>query len=47
MKILILGGTGMAGHVITIYFKEADHNVTVFSRGKFEHCKNNNGDITV
>ena len=45
MRILILGGTGMAGHTIAIYFKEAGHDVTVFSRGKFEYCNNIIGDI--
>lgn len=46
MKILILGGTGMAGHTISIYFKEAGHDVTAFSRSKVDYCKNINGDIT-
>ncbi|CAH1057992.1 SDR family oxidoreductase [Paenibacillus pseudetheri] len=46
MKVLILGGTGMAGHTISIYFKEAGHDVTAFSRGKVNYCKNVNGDIT-
>jgi dTDP-4-dehydrorhamnose reductase len=46
MKVLVLGATGMAGHVISIYFQESGHDVTAFSRGKFEHCKNINGDIT-
>lgn len=46
MKILILGGTGMAGHTISLYFKEAGHDVTAFSRSKFSHCQNINGDIT-
>lgn len=45
MKILVLGGTGMAGHTISIYFKEADHDVTAFSRSKVNYCKNINGDI--
>lgn len=46
MKVLILGGTGMAGHTISIYFKEAGHDVTVFSRRKVDYCNNINGDIT-
>jgi len=46
MKVLILGGTGMAGHIISIYFKEAGHDVTAFSRSKVDYCKNINGDIT-
>ena len=40
MKVLVLGATGMAGHTITIYFKEAGHDVTAYSRSKFEHCNN-------
>ncbi len=46
MKVLILGGTGMAGHTISIYFKETGHDVTAFSRSKVDYCKNVNGDIT-
>lgn len=46
MKILILGGTGMAGHTISIYLKEAGYDVTSFSRRKVDYCKNINGDIT-
>lgn len=45
MKVLILGGTGMAGHIISMYFKEAGHDVTVFTRSKYEHCRNIIGDI--
>lgn len=46
MKVLVLGATGMAGHTISIYFKEAGHDVTAFSRRRFEYCNNINGDIT-
>lgn len=46
MKVLILGGTGMAGHTISIYFREAGHDVTAFSRSNVDYCKNINGDIT-
>jgi len=46
MKVLILGGTGMAGHTISMYFKEAGHDVTAFSRSSVDYCKNINGDIT-
>ncbi|MBO1263998.1 SDR family oxidoreductase [Proteiniclasticum sp. SCR006] len=46
MKVLILGGTGMAGHTLSIYFKEAGHDVTAFSRSKVNFCRNINGDIT-
>lgn len=46
MKILVLGATGMAGHMISIYLNEAGHDVTAFSRKPFKYCKNINGDIT-
>ncbi len=46
MKVLILGGKGMAGHTISIYLKEAGHDVTAFSRSKVNYCKNINGDVT-
>lgn len=46
MKLLILGGTGMAGHTISIYLKEAGHDVTAFSRSKVSYCNNINGDIS-
>jgi dTDP-4-dehydrorhamnose reductase len=46
MKVLVLGATGMAGHTISIYFKESGHDVTAFSRRKFDHCENIIGDIT-
>jgi dTDP-4-dehydrorhamnose reductase len=46
MKILVLGGTGMAGHTISVYMKEAGHDITAFSRSKVDYCKNINGDIT-
>ncbi|MGF7057754.1 SDR family oxidoreductase [Brassicibacter mesophilus] len=45
MKVLSLGGTGMAGHTISIYFKEAGHDVTAFSRSKVDYCNSINGDI--
>jgi dTDP-4-dehydrorhamnose reductase len=46
MTVLVLGGTGMAGHVIAISFQEAGFDVTVFSRKKIHFCKNIIGDIT-
>lgn len=46
MKILVLGATGMAGHTIALYLKEAGHDVTAFSRSNFDYCKNIIGDIT-
>lgn len=40
MKVLILGGTGMVGHTISIYFMEKGHDVTILSRRKvdFAYC---------
>jgi dTDP-4-dehydrorhamnose reductase len=46
MKILVLGSTGMAGHTISIYLKESGHDVTGFSRRRFEYCNNIIGDVT-
>lgn len=46
MKILVLGAAGMVGHTISIYFKEAGHDVTAFSRSKFSFCNNIIGDVT-
>jgi len=44
MKVLVLGANGMAGHTISIYFKEKGHDVTAFSIVPFPHCKNVIGD---
>lgn len=46
MKILVLGATGMAGHVISIYFKEKGHDVTTISRRDFPYCKNIIADVS-
>lgn len=46
MKILVLGGAGMAGHTISIYFKEAGHDVTAFGLEKVDFCKSIIGDAT-
>jgi dTDP-4-dehydrorhamnose reductase len=40
MKILVLGSSGMAGHVITLYFMEQGHDVTAYSMDPFPYCKN-------
>ncbi len=40
MKILILGSIGMAGHMITLYFKERGYDVTAYSMFPFPYCKN-------
>lgn len=45
MKILVLGGSGMAGHTIAIYLKESGHDVASFSRGKLEYCSGIIGDV--
>lgn len=34
MKILVLGCNGMAGHLISLYFKEQGHEVVGFARSK-------------
>lgn len=46
MKILVLGATGMAGHMIAIYLKKSGHEVTAFSRREFKYCDNIIGDIS-
>lgn len=40
MKILVLGSIGMAGHLVTIYFKERGYDVTAYSMQTFPYCKN-------
>lgn len=44
MKVLVLGANGMAGHAISLYFKEKGHDVTTFSVVPFPFCKNVVGD---
>ena len=44
MKILILGASGMAGHIITLYFKEQGYDVTGFTRRPVSFCNNIIGD---
>lgn len=39
MKILVLGASGMAGHIITLYFKEQGYDVTGFTRRPISFCK--------
>lgn len=36
MKILVLGCNGMAGHLISLYFKEQGHEVVGFARSDFK-----------
>jgi len=40
MKLLILGANGMAGHAITLFFKERGHDVTAYSVTSFPYCAN-------
>lgn len=39
-NILVLGSIGMAGHLITLYFKERGYNVTAYSMQPFPYCNN-------
>jgi dTDP-4-dehydrorhamnose reductase len=45
MKILVLGASGMAGHTISLYFKERAHDVISYSRSPFLYCENIIGDV--
>lgn len=44
IKFLVLGATGMAGHIITLYLLEQGHDVTAFSTSTFKYCRNIIGD---
>ncbi len=44
MRVLVLGATGMAGHMIAQYLKEKGVEVTTFTRQKFHIEPNINGD---
>ncbi len=46
MKYLVLGATGIAGHIISIYLCEQGHDVTTYSRTAFPYGSNRIGDIT-
>lgn len=39
-RILVLGSIGMAGHIITLYFKERGYDVTAYSVTPFPYCDN-------
>ena len=41
MKIAVLGATGMAGHIICLYFQEKGYDVTAISRRPFLYANNN------
>ncbi len=45
MKILVLGAGGMAGHTITLYFKERGYDVTAFTTSSFPYVKNIIGNV--
>ena len=44
MKFLVLGASGMAGHMITLYLTENGHDVTGFDLKKISYCKSIVGD---
>ncbi len=44
MRLLVLGATGMAGHMISLALQEGGHDVTGFSRGAFPYCNHIRGD---
>ena len=46
MKFLVLGASGMAGHVIAIYLKEQGHDVIGFSRRKVNFVESVCGDAS-
>lgn len=45
MKFLVLGASGMAGHMISIYLAEAGYDVTGFSRRKIKFVNTIKGDV--
>ena len=45
MKILVLGASGMAGHVITLYLTESGFDVTGFSRSECKFARYIKGDV--
>ena len=44
MRFLVLGASGMAGHVISIYLKERGHSVVGYSRRKVSFIESITGD---
>lgn len=44
MKILVLGASGMAGHLIALYFKEKGYDVVGFCRRPIDFCEYILGD---
>lgn len=45
MKFLVLGASGMAGHVISIYLKEQGHRVVGYSRRGVSFVESITGDV--
>jgi len=46
MKVLVLGATGMAGHLLSLYLLEQGHSVTTYSRRPLNIGRNITGDIS-
>lgn len=46
MRFLVLGCNGMAGHMISLYLKENDHDVTGYARKASPFIKTIIGDVT-
>ena len=46
MKILVLGASGMAGHIVTLYLNEVGYDVTALTRKCFPYVKNVICDVT-
>lgn len=46
MRFLVIGASGMAGHVIAIYLNEQGHEVITLTRRPFPYCENIIADIT-
>ena len=45
MKFLVMGATGMAGHVVSIYLKEHGHEVVGYSRHRIPYVNIIEGDV--
>jgi len=45
MKILMLGASGMAGHMISLFFSENGYDVSAFSRSPCSFVKHIKGDV--
>lgn len=45
MKFLVMGASGMAGHVISIYLKESGHEVIGYSRHRTPYVDTIEGDV--